>query len=481
VPEDFSAYPGETSTVPGERSAYPGETSTVPGERSAYPGETSTVPGDRSAYPGDSSTVPGERSAYPGETSTVPGERSAYPGETSTVPGERSAYPASDEETVYVVSSTCRVEGIDLGSFDAEAKMQFRTGIAAFLGIATKQVNVVAVAPITISGNRRLLQTPALDIEFMTRSTAIAVANAIANEINAAVAQNNVPLLQHLQQAGMNIISAVLQTQATITQSTSSQSTPATPTPSPPSGPIAGPIDINLNVNVDLNVREDLPAPSSSSAYPTPSPSSTTSAYPVPDSNTPASAYPTSNSDVPVADSSYPILVDDSACVQSGSETDVSMYDEEGSLHQSALEEAQSFALANNLTIPDADVFVRAKVCNEPHMQCCSRLGWRQDNMRRFPYVCGAAVGCQNAHFRDAKRVCTRAGGDLCRGNAVSTSADDPACPGSKTHYVWTLTRCEVNGVEGRVIRPSGGGSPGPLCETNLNTEHQVRCCSNVC
>jgi hypothetical protein len=373
------------------------------------------------------------------------------------------------------------VEGIDLGSFDAEAKNQFRSGIAAFLGIATKQVSVVAVAPITISGNRRLLQTPALDIEFMTRSTASAVANAIANEINAAVTQNNVALTQHLQQAGFNIINAEMQTQATVTQSTSSQSTPATPTPSAPSGPTAGPIDINLNVNVDLNVHEDLPAPSSSSAYPTPSPSSTTSAYPVPDSNTPASAYPASQSDVPVADSSYPVLADDSVCVQSGSETDLSMYDEEGSLHQSALEEAQSFALANNLTIPDADVFVRAKVCNEPHMKCCSSLGWRQDNMRRFPYVCGAAVGCQNAHFRDAKRMCTRAGGDLCRGNAVTTSADDPACPGSKTHYVWTLTRCNINGVEGRVIRPSGGGSPGPLCEINLNTEHQVRCCSNVC
>ena len=483
VPGESSTVPGESSTIPGGTSAYPAQTSTVPGESSTIvPGSTSEVPEDFSAYPGDTSTVPGESSTIvPGSTSEVPEDFNAYPGDTSTVPGERNAYPGGDEETVYVVSSTCRVEGIDLGSFDAEAKNQFRSGIAAFLGIATKQVSVVAVAPITISGNRRLLQTPALDIEFMTRSTASAVANAIANEINAAVTQNNVALMQHLQQAGLNIINAAMQTQATVTQSTSSQSTPATPTPSAPSGPTAGPIDINLNVNVDLNVHEDLPAPSSSSAYPTPSPSSTTSAYPVPDSNTPASAYPTSQSDVPVADSSYPVLADDSVCVQSGSETDLSMYDEEGSLHQSALEEAQSFALANNLTIPDADVFVRAKVCNEPHMKCCSSLGWRQDNMRRFPYVCGAAVGCQNAHFRDAKRMCTRAGGDLCRGNAVTTSADDPACPGSKTHYVWTLTRCNINGVEGRVIRPSGGGSPGPLCEINLNTEHQVRCCSNVC
>ena len=32
---------------------------------------------------------------------------------------------------------------------------------------------------------------------------------------------------------------------------------------------------------------------------------------------------------------------------------------------------------------------------------------------------------------------------------------NDPSCPGSKTDYVWTLTKCDVNGVAGRVIRPA--------------------------
>ena len=91
------------------------------------------------------------------------------------------------------------------------------------------------------------------------------------------------------------------------------------------------------------------------------------------------------------------------------------------------------------------------------------------------------AAACARDTFQQAQENCKARGGDLCRGNAVSTSMDDPSCPGSKTDYVWTLTKCDVNGVAGRVIRPSAGGAPGPLCETNTLALHQSRCCSNVC
>ena len=118
--------------------------------------------------------------------------------------------------------------------------------------------------------------------------------------------------------------------------------------------------------------------------------------------------------------------------------------------------------------MPNASTFVRAKVCNAPHMRCCAELGWRQDNRVRFPFVCGDAAACARDTFQQAQENCKARGGDLCRGNAVSTSMDDPSCPGSKTDYVWTLTKCDVNGVAGPRHSSERRGAPG----TALRDEH---------
>ena len=103
--------------------------------------------------------------------------------------------------------------------------------------------------------------------------------------------------------------------------------------------------------------------------------------------------------------------------------------------------------------------------------------------MIRFPFQCGDASSCEKRTFADARRNCMTRGGSLCRGNAATTSKHDPSCPGNTVDYVWTLTKCEVNDVPGRIIRPSAGGENpvGQLCETNLLALHQSRCCSNVC
>merc|ERR1712159_789321 len=116
----------------------------------------------------------------------------------------------------------------------------------------------------------------------------------------------------------------------------------------------------------------------------------------------------------------------------------------------------------------------RARLCapkSATHRTCDAAQSWDGDRI----------TACVRDTFQQAQENCKARGGDLCRGNAVSTSMDDPSCPGGKTDYVWTLTKCDVNGVAGRVIRPSAGGAPGPLCETNTLALHQSRCCSNVC
>jgi hypothetical protein len=194
------------------------------------------------------------------------------------------------------------------------------------------------------------------------------------------------------------------------------------------------------------------------------------------------SAYPAEHKSYPAEQTSYPAEQSSSDCVNPGSKTNFNLYDELGSLENTALRAAQAYATKNGLKVPDTDMWVRPKICNLPHMKCCADLSWRRDNRIRFPFVCGSApVGCQTHAYEDAKATCVARGGYLCRGNAVSASMNDPTCPGTKTEFAWTLTRCDVNGVDGRVIRPSAGGAPGAMCETNLNAQHQTRCCSNVC
>jgi hypothetical protein len=260
--------------------------------------------------------------------------------------------------------------------------------------------------------------------------------------------------------------------------------------------------DININLNVDVTVHIDesnlsppaanatgrstnnypgpsatpmpTPTPDASTPMPTPTPdASTPMPTPTPDAST---AYPTPTPD---ASTAYPTPTPD--CVPLGTETEESQYEISGSLQHEALQQAREFARENDLPMPNASTFVRAKICNAPHMKCCLELGWRRDNRLRFPFVCGDAAECARRTFQEAQETCKAKGGDLCRGNAVSTSMNDPSCPGSKTDYVWTLTKCDVNGVHGHVIRPSAGGAPGPLCETNALALHQSRCCSNVC
>jgi hypothetical protein len=118
---------------------------------------------------------------------------------------------------------------------------------------------------------------------------------------------------------------------------------------------------------------------------------------------------------------------------------------------------------------------VRAKVGNAPHKRSCAEWGRRQDNRGRLPQVSGDAAASARDTFQQAQENSKARGGDSCRGNAVSTSKDEPSRPGSKTDYVRTLTKGDVNGVAGRVIRPSAGGAPGPLRETNTLALQQSR------
>ena len=75
----------------------------------------------------------------------------------------------------------------------------------------------------------------------------------------------------------------------------------------------------------------------------------------------------------------------DSDCVPLGTETEESQCERARSLQHEALQQARDFARDNDLPMPNASTFVRAKVCNAPHMRCCAELGWRQDNRVRFP------------------------------------------------------------------------------------------------
>lgn len=86
----------------------------------------------------------------------------------------------------------------------------------------------------------------------------------------------------------------------------------------------------------------------------------------------------------------------------------------------------------------------------------------------RFLFVCGDSVGCVKKMFDVVRKNCVVRGGDLCRGNAVSTSMYDLSCVGIKLDYVWMFMYCDVNGVYGCVICLSVGGVFGVFCEMNL-------------
>ena len=529
--------PGSTSTVPGSTSQYypssnnePGSTSTVPGSTSQYyPSTTPSSTEPASTKPSSSTHYPFTPSSGPEETQEpVPGEESTEPSPTPTehypftpssgpvqtpddvgpeetsevVPGD-SATPTptptispsddSNATMLHEVRAGVRLFGYVATSFDSEERGFFRRGMSTFLGIAPKQITINHVEDVNTRSTRRLLQASAVDVYYVVSTTTPQVASAVVDETNRALnTTGSGALLSSLQSAGLVISQVVIISRPNVTV----VPMPPTPAPAPSSTPSATPFnlsDININLNVDVTVHMDesnlsppanatgrsttndpgtnaSPTPTPTPGYPTPTPTPTPG-YPTP-TPTPTPGYPTPTP-------AYPAPTPD--CVPLGTETEESQYERAGSLQHEALQQARDFARDNDLPMPNASTFVRAKVCNAPHMRCCAELGWRQDNRVRFPFVCGNAAACARDTFQQAQENCKARGGDLCRGNAVSTSMNDPSCPGSKTDYVWTLTKCDVNGVAGRVIRPSAGGAPGPLCETNTLALHQSRCCSNVC
>ena len=464
-----NAYP-TPSPVPGEApNAYP-TPSPVPGETpNAYPTQ-SPVPGETSnAYP-TQSPVPGETpnanptpspSAFPTQ-SPVPSETpNAYPTPSpsafptpSPVPGETPAvgptYSEPIAQIVYETKSVVRLVGYHAGAFGETQSLLFKVGMATFYKVAPEDISISSVKDVVSSSSRRLLQTSAIDVNYTVTSTTIESVLEVANQTNSAVTTTQGEVYDDLRAAGLMISDAVVLLEA--------QTTEKAPALAP-----SGPYDINVNLHLDVDVHVDN-APASrepTSSTPGGNPADTEGGNP----STPTSSYPAAPSD----------------CVPVNTETEAAQYYRNESLQHEALETAQSYARQNDLPLPDAHTFVRAKVCNAPHMRCCSELNWRQDNRVRFPFVCGDSAGCAKKTFDVARKNCVARGGDLCRGNAVSTSMHDPSCVGTKSDYVWTLTHCDVNGVHGRVIRPSAGGAPGALCETNLMANHQSRCCSNVC
>ena len=426
--EDSVAHSYPSSTVPGSSTAQPYESSVVPGSTAHHSYPSSTVPGSSTAQPAPSSTVPGSSTAQPYESSVVPGSSTAQPAPSSTIPGSTTAQPARsstvpvstyDVDATYVrgARATARLVGFDLALFDKAAEFHFRTGIAFYLSVDVDRVFIIGMFPSSSASRRLLVLTGYIDVEFVVSASSESEADQLLTQLQVAEDEGSDEFEEALTVVGDLQLSYVY-------------------------------------VLPGVYVFDLAPSPT---AHP----------------------YMPSSSTTPSRSSTVSTVTSD--CVQSGTQTDLSMYDDEGSLQMDALDAAQSFAEENGLKVPDADMFVRAKICNAPQMSCCSDLGWRQDNMLRFPYVCGDSAGCELRMYEDAKRNCVALGAELCRGNAVSTSMNDPTCKGTKTDYVWTLTRCDVNGVEGRVIRPSAGGAPGPLCETNLLALHQSRCCSNVC
>ena len=471
-----SFYPA-SSPVPGETpnayptsspNAYPTQ-SPVPGEApNAYPTQ-SPVPGEApNAYPTSSPNAYPTQSPVPGETPNAypTPSPSAFP-TPSPVPGETPAvgptYSEPIAQIVYETKSVVRLVGYHAGAFGETQSRLFKVGMATFYKVAPEDISISSVKDVVSSSSRRLLQTSAIDVNYTVTSTTIESVLEVANQTNSAVTTTQGEVYDDLRAAGLIISDAVILLEAQTTEKASALA---------PSGPY----DINVNLHLDVDVHVDN-APASrepTSSTPGGNPADTEGGYPsTPTSSYPAGGYPSTPT------SSYPAAPSD--CVPVNTETEAAQYYRNESLQHEALETAQSYARQNDLPLPDAHTFVRAKVCNAPHMRCCSELNWRQDNRVRFPFVCGDSAGCAKKTFDVARKNCVARGGDLCRGNAVSTSMHDPSCVGTKSDYVWTLTHCDVNGVHGRVIRPSAGGAPGALCETNLMANHQSRCCSNVC
>ena len=466
-----SPVPGETPNAYPTQSPVPGETSNAYPTQSPVPGETPNAnpTPSPSAFP-TQSPVPSETpnanptpspSAFPTQ-SPVPSETpNAYPTPSpsafptpSPVPGETPAvgptYSEPIAQIVYETKSVVRLVGYHAGAFGETQSLLFKVGMATFYKVAPEDISISSVKDVVSSSSRRLLQTSAIDVNYTVTSTTIESVLEVANQTNSAVTTTQGEVYDDLRAAGLMISDAVVLLEA--------QTTEKAPALAP-----SGPYDINVNLHLDVDVHVDN-APASrepTSSTPGGNPADTEGGNP----STPTSSYPAAPSD----------------CVPVNTETEAAQYYRNESLQHEALETAQSYARQNDLPLPDAHTFVRAKVCNAPHMRCCSELNWRQDNRVRFPFVCGDSAGCAKKTFDVARKNCVARGGDLCRGNAVSTSMHDPSCVGTKSDYVWTLTHCDVNGVHGRVIRPSAGGAPGALCETNLMANHQSRCCSNVC
>ena len=405
--------------------------------------------------------MPGETpNAYPTPSPSAFPTPSPVPGET---PAVGPTYSEPIAQIVYETKSVVRLVGYHAGAFGETQSRLFKVGMATFYKVAPEDISISSVKDVVSSSSRRLLQTSAIDVNYTVTSTTIESVLEVANQTNSAVTTTQGEVYDDLRAAGLIISDAVILLEAQTTEKASALA---------PSGPY----DINVNLHLDVDVHVDN-APASrepTSSTPGGNPADTEGGYPsTPTSSYPAGGYPSTPT------SSYPAAPSD--CVPVNTETEAAQYYRNESLQHEALETAQSYARQNDLPLPDAHTFVRAKVCNAPHMRCCSELNWRQDNRVRFPFVCGDSAGCAKKTFDVARKNCVARGGDLCRGNAVSTSMHDPSCVGTKSDYVWTLTHCDVNGVHGRVIRPSAGGAPGALCETNLMANHQSRCCSNVC
>ena len=457
-----SAYP-TPSPVPGEApNAYPTSSPNAYPTQSPVPGETPNAypTSSPNAYP-TQSPVPGEApNAYPTPSPSAFPTPSPVPGET---PAVGPTYSEPIAQIVYETKSVVRLVGYHAGAFGETQSRLFKVGMATFYKVAPEDISISSVKDVVSSSSRRLLQTSAIDVNYTVTSTTIESVLEVANQTNSAVTTTQGEVYDDLRAAGLIISDAVILLEAQTTEKASALA---------PSGPY----DINVNLHLDVDVHVDN-APASrepTSSTPGGNPADTEGGYPsTPTSSYPAGGYPSTPT------SSYPAAPSD--CVPVNTETEAAQYYRNESLQHEALETAQSYARQNDLPLPDAHTFVRAKVCNAPHMRCCSELNWRQDNRVRFPFVCGDSAGCAKKTFDVARKNCVARGGDLCRGNAVSTSMHDPSCVGTKSDYVWTLTHCDVNGVHGRVIRPSAGGAPGALCETNLMANHQSRCCSNVC
>ena len=464
LPEDWV---GDWSAVPTPEPSVPSDSHPTTDSHASFYPASSPVPGETpNAYPTSSPNAYPTQSPVPGETPNAypTPSPSAFP-TPSPVPGETPAvgptYSEPIAQIVYETKSVVRLVGYHAGAFGETQSRLFKVGMATFYKVAPEDISISSVKDVVSSSSRRLLQTSAIDVNYTVTSTTIESVLEVANQTNSAVTTTQGEVYDDLRAAGLIISDAVILLEAQTTEKASALA---------PSGPY----DINVNLHLDVDVHVDN-APAS--REPT---SSTPGGYPADtEGGNPSTPYPAAPSDSSYPASSYPAAPSD--CVPVNTETEAAQYYRNESLQHEALETAQSYARQNDLPLPDAHTFVRAKVCNAPHMRCCSELNWRQDNRVRFPFVCGDSAGCAKKTFDVARKNCVARGGDLCRGNAVSTSMHDPSCVGTKSDYVWTLTHCDVNGVHGRVIRPSAGGAPGALCETNLMANHQSRCCSNVC